>query len=144
MLSDTSKYALRAVLYLAERGAEAPVRVEDIADGLAVPRNYLSKILHVLGREGVLTSLRGPHGGFSLAVPASGLSLADVVAPFEPQAGGGRHCLLGREECSDVRPCAVHDRWQAVGEAARAFFEETTVADLVRNDHALEIAPGRE
>ena len=68
MLSKTSRYALGATAALAERWDEGcAIRVGDIAADLDVPRNYLSKILHQLSRAGVLTSERGPKGGFRLA-----------------------------------------------------------------------------
>ena len=65
MLSRTAEYALRAVLFLADRGE--PTNVELIAERLDVPRNYLSKILHRLAREGVLSSTRGQGGVKSIS-----------------------------------------------------------------------------
>lgn len=131
MLSHTSQYALRAVLYLAEEATESPLRVEDVADALDVPRNYLSKILHALAREGVLVSLRGPHGGFQLGRAPEELTLAQVVDLFEPQpVGAEQRCLLGRSECSDLDPCPAHDRWMELSKDVREFFQGTTLADF--------------
>jgi Rrf2 family iron-sulfur cluster assembly transcriptional regulator len=131
MLSQTAEYALRTVLLIAERGAEAPVRVDRIAEELGVPRNYLSKTLHQLARAGVLSSSRGPGGGFRLAVPPARLRLVRVIEPFD-DIGGGRRCLLGRPVCSDRTACRAHERWKATGEALAAFFQDTTVAELLR------------
>jgi Rrf2 family protein len=136
MVSQTAEYALRAVLHLARESGEAPVRVDDVAEALGVPRNYLSKILHVLARSGVLASTRGPHGGFQLAGPPEALSLADVVGEFDPIRSRAS-CLLGRTECSEADPCAAHHRWKEVSHTVRMFFEGTTVADLAGQ------APGR-
>ncbi len=131
-LSQTSRYALQAAAFLAERWAEErPTPVGDIAAGLGVPRNYLSKILHQLARERVLVSERGPKGGFRLVAAPDEIALASVVGPLEP-AYGERHCLLGRPTCSDDDPCAAHDRWQSVSSELTAFLESTTLADLVR------------
>jgi Rrf2 family transcriptional regulator, iron-sulfur cluster assembly transcription factor len=129
MLSNTGEYALRAVLYLAEREGSGPVRVDDIAADLAVPRNYLSKILHALVKRGILHSLRGPKGGFELALPSSLVTLYDAVEPFEDIER--RMCLLGRSECSDEAPCAVHGRWKGVATEVALFFRETTLSDVV-------------
>lgn len=142
MLSHTSEYALRAVLYLADEAEEAPVRVDDVATALEVPRNYLSKILHVLAREGLLRSVRGPHGGFQLGVPPEQTKLSDVIAPFEPEVvGKERRCLLGRSGCSDLDPCPLHDRWMELSSQVREFFDGTTVADF-RNTGS--VLPPRE
>lgn len=129
ILSQTAVYALKAVLHLAEAGGEEPVRVDDIAQALDVPRNYLSKILHVLAREGVLSSTRGPHGGFRLGRDASGLRLEDVIRHFD-EITTASGCLLGRARCSDASPCAAHARWKDVSRSAQAFLRETTIEDL--------------
>lgn len=128
-ISGTSQYAIRAVVYVATEGTDVPVRVGPIATALGVPRNYLSKTLHQLARAGVLRSVRGPRGGFQLAVPPERLTLALVTAPFDEV--GERHCLLGRPNCGDRYPCAAHARWATVSDALQAFFRNTTVADLM-------------
>ncbi len=119
ILSQTAVYALRAVLYLAESGGRDPLRVDDIAGGLDVPRNYLSKILHVQAKAGLLESTRGPRGGFQLTRDPAHLSLAEVIAPFDDIALNSG-CLLGRERCSDDTPCAAHARWRDVSSSVRA------------------------
>lgn len=130
MLSQTAEYALRAVIFLAEHEDEAPLRVGDVARALGAPRNYLSKTLHELARVGILSSLRGPAGGFRLAVSPGKLTLARVVSSFDDPPGR-RRCLLGRSQCSDARPCGAHDRWKGVAEAMAEFFRTTTVADVL-------------
>jgi len=143
-ISGTSQYAIRAVVHVAMHGADAPVRVGPIAEALDVPRNYLSKTLHVLAREGVLHSERGPRGGFQLAVPADRLSLSRVTAPFEDTAK--RHCLLGRAQCGGAHTCAAHVRWEVVSKSLQKYFATTTIADLLgdaRGDAGLPVSPPR-
>jgi Rrf2 family protein len=132
MLSNTGEYALRAVIHLAQHEGEGPVRVEDVATALSVPRNYLSKILHALVKRGILASLRGPKGGFRLALPSELVSLYDVVEPFD-DIEARRVCLLGGRECGDDQPCVVHDRWKGVASEVAAFFRETKLADVVED-----------
>ncbi len=128
-ITGTSQYAIRAVVHLAEHGGDASLRVGPIAEALDVPRNYLSKTLHVLARAGVLKSERGPHGGFQLAVPPGQLSLAQVTAPFEDVKT--RHCLLGRSQCGGAHACVAHERWSAVSTSLQQYFATTTISDLV-------------
>lgn len=131
MLSDTAEYAIRAVLYIADNAeAESRMSVESIATALRVPRNYLSKILYRLAKQGVLESRRGPGGGFVLAVRADRLTLDRIVACFDPRPAR-RSCLLGRPQCSDRNPCPAHEHWKSVAESIANFFRETTVADLL-------------
>jgi Rrf2 family iron-sulfur cluster assembly transcriptional regulator len=142
-LSGTSQSALRAVLYLAGQPAGRPVPVDEIADALDCPRNYLSKTLYALTRAGVLQSTRGPGGGFRLVDPPGRLAIARVVAPFEPV--GERRCLVGRPECGGTHPCQAHNRWTHVATVVEAFFDQTTVADLLRDGgpSAIPAAPPR-
>ncbi len=129
MLSQTSQYALRTVLHLAQLPGGERGSAVDMARTIGIPGNYLSKTLHQLARGGVVASTRGKHGGFVLARPASRITLAEVVAPF--QSVGERACLLGRPTCSDARPCAAHAHWKRVAEQVAGFFSRTTIADLL-------------
>lgn len=129
MLSKTAEYALRAVLYIAREKEGEPARANEIAEALAVPGNYLSKILHSLARAGILQSGRGPHGGFSLARPTTELVLADLLEALDPSFLRSE-CLLGMPTCSEETACAVHHRWKQVREPLHRFFRETTVADV--------------
>lgn len=133
ILSQTAEHALRAVLYIAARGGDAElIKIDEIVGELHMPRNALSKTLHTLARAGVLVSERGPYGGFRLADAADRLPLARVIAPFG-SVGQERQCLLGRVVCSDRSPCAAHATWKSVSEQLSAFFQESTVADLLRD-----------
>jgi Rrf2 family protein len=144
LLSHTGEYALRAVLYIAQNETEASlVRNDSIAEALDVPRNYLSKILHTLAREGVLMSSRGPTGGFRLARKPDTIPLRQVVAPFDA-VDGPRTCILGRPRCSDRNPCPAHGRWKSISEQVAAFFSGTSVGDLLREPGSLTMhAPRR-
>ena len=134
-MSRSAEYALRAVLFIAQRPEGSPHRANELAEVLEVPRNYLQKVLHTLAKHGVLRSVRGPAGGFSLAVLPERLALRTVVDPFD--AGPERRsCLLGRLECSDESPCTAHGQWSSVAEQVGSFFRDTTVADLLSGNGA--------
>ncbi|MFW5904783.1 MAG: RrF2 family transcriptional regulator [bacterium] len=132
MISQSAEYALRAALLLAEHSpVQGPVRADEVADQLRVPRNYLSKILHELTQHGLLKSTRGPRGGFRLARPPEGITLESIVEVFDPDLLAEEHkCLLGRPECSDENRCAAHDHWKEVSSAVRRFFRTTSLHDL--------------
>lgn len=128
MLTQTAEYALRAVLYLAEVGNQ-PVQVGEMSEALGIPASYLSKTLQVLVRARILTSLRGRHGGFQLAIAPEDLPLMKIVALFDPIVER-RYCLLGRGRCSDASACAAHEAWKATADQVTRFFRTTTVADI--------------
>ena len=130
MLSRTAEYALRTVLYLADRREDRLVGAYELAKVLGVPRNYLSKTLHRLTQEGILASARGKGGGFRLGADPARLTLLEVVEPFDA-VSAERRCLLGRPACDDRNPCPAHHRWKAVSTQVADFFRRTTVADLL-------------
>jgi Rrf2 family protein len=101
-----------------------------VAREIGAPPNYLSKLLQALTHEGLVRSQKGLGGGFRLARDSRRITLLDVVGPIERlQRWSG--CILGRPECSDEAPCAIHNRWKAVRNAYLQMLERTTVADLV-------------
>lgn len=131
-LSSTAQQSVHAVLCIAGSADEGPVRVDEIAAVMNCPRNYLSKTLHILTRAGVLRSERGPKGGFRLSTRPERLTIAQIVAPFEPV--GERRCLVGRPTCGDAHPCAAHNRWKKVADQIEDFFKKTTVAQLLQEN----------
>lgn len=130
MFSLTADYALRAVLMLALEAEGAAVRVDAIADAIGAPRNYLAKTMNALAKAGIVTSTRGPLGGFSLAIAPANLAVTSVTDVFdEPPCQ--QTCLLGRQPCNPAQPCAAHARWSRVTRHAREALSSLSVADLL-------------
>lgn len=130
MLNQSAEYALRAVLYMARLGPEKPYKATDVAAALGLPATYLSKIMHGLVRARVLRSLRGPTGGYSLAISPSILPIEKVVAPFQDLESEGR-CLMGDRPCDLAHPCDAHQRWSQMKSKLSLFLQNTTVADML-------------
>jgi Rrf2 family protein len=130
VFSSTTEYAIRAVIYIAEREGASPVSAGTIATALDAPVNYLAKTLHGLVRGGLLESTRGKGGGFRLVDPADKVSLLAVASVFD-RIDERPRCLLGRPQCRDDQPCAMHQRWKPLAEGFAEFLRETTVADLM-------------
>ena len=140
MLSATADSALRAVLILARAHGGAPVPAHEIARMTGAPANYLAKTLNALAKAGIVTSARGPQGGFTLAVAPDALTLARVVDWFEGPRPSPR-CLLGDGPCDPAHPCVAHDAWTAVLQARRAPLATTTFADLLGPSDADAVSP---
>jgi len=130
MLSVTADHALRAVLFLGREHARCPLPAEEIAGAIGAPANYLSKTLNTLAKAGVLASVAGRQGGFSLAVPPYRLTLARIVTVFDQPSPPGR-CLLGDRPCDPVTPCSAHRRWTAISHSYLGALQTTTIADLL-------------
>jgi Rrf2 family protein len=130
VLSRTGEYALRAVLLLTQRNGARALPASEIARVLGVPRNYLSKTLQRLVKRGVLTSVRGPTGGFALARDPASLPISAVVSEFEETEPLGT-CVLGDAGCDAKHPCAAHARWKKWSDEMAQLLDGTMVGELV-------------
>ncbi len=131
MISQTTEYALRAVVWLAANRAK-PLTAHQIADATRVPEGYLAKILQGLARAGMLFSQRGLGGGFTLAQPADKLTMWDVLQAVDPRQRIDE-CPLGFEvHASEL--CPLHRELDhaiaLVEEALRA----RKISDLLGGD----------
>lgn len=136
MITRTAEYALRALLVLAREESGRCVPSERIAAATGMPANYTSKTLHRLAQSGLVSSTRGPAGGFVLARPADEISVADVAALFAERPRTNR-CLLGNRLCDPASPCAAHDRWTTVRNAVQAALASTSLSDLAAQPEPL-------
>jgi len=134
--SKPCMHGLRAVLYIASRNVEAPVRGEDIAREEALPQPFLSKILKILASRDILQSVRGPGGGFRLARPSEGITLLDIVEAIDGLSQFDE-CALGWKTCHDDVPCPLHNSWKQMRQSLREYLSQTTVADLLRHEKGL-------
>jgi Rrf2 family protein len=101
-----------------------------IAQEIGAPQNYLGKLLKVMAAEGLVESQKGLGGGFRLARAAREISLFDIIEPIE-HISRWSGCILGRAECSENDPCAIHDRWKSVRDAYLRMLQRTTIAELL-------------
>jgi Rrf2 family protein len=130
MLTKTGLHAVRAVVALAKLSDGAYAGAARVAKEIGAPQNYLGKLLQSLAREGLVESQKGLGGGFRLARDPREITLLDVAEPLE-HVSRWSGCILGRPECSDANPCAIHNRWKAVRDAYLHMLRSTTIAELV-------------
>lgn len=124
MLSSSSKYAVNAVLYLAVHSSETKkIRAKEIAEAINLPSPFLSKLLQSLSRENLISSSKGPTGGFYLTAEALSVPLIEVVKIID---GTDRldDCVLGLKKCSSEQPCPVHFSVQPLKHRFRKELEE--------------------
>ncbi len=139
LLSRPTTYAIRALLYVAKQDSDAAILAPTIAKAENLPAPFLAKLLRTLAEAKILTSSRGPGGGYRMAKPADKISLQDVSALFDGLAFANE-CLLGYGRCLDSTPCPVHKVWGPRKENMQEFLENTTIAVLLELD-SKRIAP---
>jgi Rrf2 family transcriptional regulator, nitric oxide-sensitive transcriptional repressor len=127
MFSQTTEYALRAVVYLAAQHGQART-AQQIAEVTRVPAGYMAKVMQGLTRAGLVHSQRGLHGGFTLARPPAELTVFDVIQAVEPLQRI-RGCPLDLK--GHVNLCPLHRRMDhAIGLVEDAL-KRSTIAELL-------------
>jgi Rrf2 family protein len=144
MLSQKCKYALRALLMLADAKPEELVLVQEIAEQQNVPRKFLELILLELKRHGFVYSQRGRSGGYCLARPADTITFGQVVraldGPLAPLPCASVTSYRKCADCTDERTCAIRKVMRSVRDAMADILDRTTLADALGgrlDDHLL-------
>ncbi|MDZ4831802.1 MAG: Rrf2 family transcriptional regulator [Phycisphaerae bacterium] len=127
MLSSTAEYALRAAVFLASSDG-VPANSERIAEVTKVPSGYISKVMRDLVVAQLVSSQRGPNGGFALARPASEITILDVVNAVTP-IQRIRSCPLG--DPKHISLCPLHRRLDDAIAAIEQGFASTTLNELL-------------
>lgn len=129
MITNTSRHAIRALIFLANLPDGEYAGAIAIADEIGAPQNYLGKMLQTMTKQGLLLAHKGHGGGFRFARDPHSVSLFDVVEPIE---GLSRKtgCILGNMLCSDSAPCPAHKRYAAVVGEQERFLKETSIGLL--------------
>ncbi|GGD47427.1 RrF2 family transcriptional regulator [Muriicola marianensis] len=133
MLSNSSKYALTAVLYLAAHTDDRQKKmVKDLSASTNIPKAYLAKLLQQLSRHNIISATKGPKGGYYLTEENRNLpvySLIEVIDGTQRMES----CVLGIEECNAERPCPLHDHVYPARDAFLGTLKKMTIGDLSRD-----------
>lgn len=135
-LTDYTDYALRTLIYIAVH-PDRLATIQQIADSFGIPKNHLVKIVHRLGQEGFLHTLRGRSGGIQLNRPASKIGVGDVIRTMEPDFGMVE-CFRTGNECLITPVCGLKG---VLRDALQAYFDvldQHTLEDLIRKPNALQ------
>lgn len=138
MFSKACEYAIRAALYIAVKSIDgSKLGIKEIAKEIDSPAHFTAKILQTLSREGIISSIKGPNGGFYLDPKAKPITLNSIVNAIDGD-DVLHSCSLGLKLCSDIFPCPIHNDIKAYKERLRNVLKEQTVQHL-----AIELAAGK-
>ena len=134
ILSNTCKYGIRATIYLAlNDGDKKKIGIKKIAHDLDIPTPFLGKILQNLVKHKILSSTKGPHGGFGLAADPKDISLLDIIEVIDG-IDFFEECLIGLRSCSnkskDSIPCPTNRKFKPISNQMYNFFKNETIEDL--------------
>jgi Rrf2 family protein len=130
IFSKTCEYAIRSVLFIAHRTARGErVGIKEIAAGIDSPEHFLAKILQGLSRKGLVSSAKGPTGGFYMEMESLKRPLSEIVAAVDGDSlfyG----CGLGLKECSEIEPCPLHHEFKDIRTRIHQMLNSITIGNF--------------
>lgn len=133
MFSKSTEYALRAIIYLAQKSSpDQKIGIRELAEAAGTPQSFTAKILQKLTRDQVLiSSITGPNGGFYLSEAAKKKSLLHVLELLE-EDDVVTGCILGLHECSEKNPCPIHAQYKKIKPLLLEMLDKKTIAELAK------------
>jgi len=139
--STQSRYGVRAIFDIAYHGGAQPVQVKDIARRQDISPRYLEQIFQKLRDAGIVSSKRGPTGGYALAKKPGEIRVSDIIrvteGGFDPVS-----CISPEEtgkNCSRISECVTRLVWKELREVLKDFLDSVTIHDLCRKAEILGI-----
>ncbi len=133
MFTRMTKYGIRAVFYIAkEKNQNKRFKASDIANTLHIPEPFLKKILQRLSQKKVISSSKGPGGGFYMNNENLQKTVFEIVAALESNDIFNK-CILDLHDCSDRNPCPLHDKYSVLKKGIEKKFKEQTIQYIVDN-----------
>ncbi len=131
MFSKSTEYALRAIIYLAQKSSvDHKIGITELSAAIDSPKSFTAKILQKLTKGNLLiSSVTGPSGGFFLTEQAKTKSLLHVLTLLEDE-GIITGCILGLKECSEKNPCPMHSEYKKIKPQLLDMMDHKTIAEL--------------
>lgn len=131
MFSKACQYGIKASVYIASQSQLGHrVSLKEIASNTDSPEAFTAKILHKLAKQDILTSLKGPTGGFEIPKGrAEKIKLSNIVAAID---GDSIYmgCALGFDSCDALKPCPMHNKFVDIRDSLRDMLENTSLFEL--------------
>jgi Rrf2 family iron-sulfur cluster assembly transcriptional regulator len=141
-LTTKGRYAVTAMLDLALHQGRGPITLADIADRQGISLSYLEQLFARLRKQALVTSVRGPGGGYSLGRDASQIFVAEVITAVDESVDTTR--CGGAHNCQNNQRCLTHDLWHDLSERIHEYLNRISLRDLVDRTAVQEVAQRQE
>lgn len=128
-LTSKGRYAVTAMLDLAFHSESGPVTLAHISRRQDISLSYLEQLFTRLRKHKLVSSTRGPGGGYSLARPARGIAVSEVVAAVDEAVDTTR--CSGAINCHDGQQCLTHELWDELSHQIFEFLNDISLQDLM-------------
>jgi len=137
-LTTKGRYAVTAMLDLSIHAAKGPVNLTEISHRQAISLSYLEQLFAKLRQRKLVSSVRGPGGGYRLARPEKEIHVAEIIDAVSESLDTTR--CLGKGDCQLGETCLTHHLWQDLSDQIHNFLSNISLADLVSKREIVLIA----
>jgi Rrf2 family transcriptional regulator, iron-sulfur cluster assembly transcription factor len=128
-LTTKGRFAVTAMIDLALNNHAGPVTLADISERQKISLSYLEQLFGKLRRRSLVTSVRGPGGGYNMANPLDQVSVADIILAVDEPIDATQ--CAGKENCKDDRKCITHDLWTDLNRHIFDYLAAVKLSELV-------------
>ncbi|MEO8004435.1 MAG: Fe-S cluster assembly transcriptional regulator IscR [Betaproteobacteria bacterium] len=128
-LTTKGRFAVTAMIDLALNNHDGPVTLADISERQKISLSYLEQLFGKLRRRSLVTSVRGPGGGYNMANPLDQVSVADIILAVDEPIDATQ--CAGKENCKDERKCITHDLWTDLNRHIFDYLAAVKLSELV-------------
>lgn len=137
-LTTRGRYAVTAMLDLALHSSDGPVSLADISGRQEISLSYLEQLFSRLRRHDLVSSTRGPGGGYRVARPLSQVAVSDIVLAVNESVDATQ--CGGQKNCHQHGRCLTHDLWEGLSQQVEAFLSSISLHDLINREPVKRVA----
>ena len=140
-LTSKGRYAVTAILDVALHSQQGPVTLADISERQDISLSYLEQLFATLRRKKLVTSVRGPGGGYLLGKQASQIAIGEIIKAVDETVDATK--CQGHSDCQGGERCLTHNLWQDLSDRISHFLNNITLYELMSQQNVREVA-GRQ
>lgn len=137
-LTTKGRYAVTAMLDLALHAQSGPVSLADISERQGISISYLEQLFAKLRKNGLVSSVRGPGGGYKLSRSSAEVFVAEIIDAVDEKVDVTR--CMGQGDCQDGETCLTHELWQDLSCQLHDFLSSISLQNLVDRSEIREVA----
>jgi Rrf2 family transcriptional regulator, iron-sulfur cluster assembly transcription factor len=140
-LTTKGRFAVTAMADLALNSGQGPVTLASISERQKISLSYLEQLFGKLRRHNIVSAMRGPGGGYSLARPGTQISVADIIVAVDESVDSTR--CGGRADCLDEKRCMTHDLWVGLNDTLNRYLAGVSLQQIIESQPKSkpEVAP---
>ncbi|MBU2869307.1 Fe-S cluster assembly transcriptional regulator IscR [Colwellia sp. E2M01] len=137
-LTSKGRYAVTAMLDVTIHAVSGPVSLADISERQGISLSYLEQLFSRLRKEGLVTSVRGPGGGYRLGRCSAQIAVADVISAVNESVDATK--CSGKGNCQDGNQCLTHSLWEGLSNRIEEFLQNITLSQLVNKRDVQDVS----